>query len=91
LTGWNTGVGLYANYAMTATWLIDIIGWSVRLDWPARFRVWFWFVQTFFAFMMFNATAVFGPWYWRPVAVLFGVMVLGIVSQRRHDASVKRR
>jgi hypothetical protein len=87
LTGWETGAGVYANHAMTAVWLIDIIGWSVRLDWPQRYRGWYWFVQAFLAFMMFNATAVFGPWYWKFVVALFAMVALKLA----HDASVKRR
>lgn len=41
LTGWNSGHGLYANYAMTAWWLWDIVGWQRSLDWPQRHRVWY--------------------------------------------------
>ena len=65
---------------MLAVWLFDAVGWNVSLDWPRRHRRWFWIVQAFFAFMLFNATAVFGPWYWRPTAVGF-VGILWIAHQ----------
>lgn len=73
LTGWNSGAGIYFNEAMTAAWLIDVIGWWPRLDWPRRFRAWYWSVQILFAFMVINATAIFGPVYWRAVGV--GVVI----------------
>jgi len=79
LTGWNFGHGLYANYAMTGLWLIDVVGWWTRLDWPRRYRIWYRVVLSLFGFLMFNATAVFGPWYWGFVA---GVFVLGTVGAR---------
>ena len=84
LTGWNSGAGLYFNEAMTVLWLVDVVGWWKILDWPRRQRVWFWIVQCVFAFMMVNATAVFGPGYWRVVAVAFvGALVWGRFAARR--------
>jgi hypothetical protein len=29
-----------------------------------------------FGFLMFNATAVFGPWYWRPILMAFVIIVV---------------
>ena len=78
LTGFNSGDGLYANYAMTIIWLIDVTGWWTRLDWPRRFRVWYWAVQIFFAFMVVNATLVFGPWYWWIAAAVMAISILGL-------------
>lgn len=82
MTGWNSGFGLYINFALLAIWLLDALGWWVRLDWPRRHPVWFWTVQVFFAFILFNATAVFGPWYWTPVVVLV-IAALGLLRLRR--------
>ena len=84
MTGWNSGVGLAINDTLMALWLADVVGWWSRLDWPQRHRAWFWTVQAFFAFMMFNATAVFGPWYWTPVVVAtLGALVVQHIVRRR--------
>lgn len=82
LTGWNSGGGLSANYATLAIWLLDVFGWQTALDWPRRHRGWFWFVQIALAFMMLNATAVFGPKYWLPAAAVYGVAVAAIAARR---------
>lgn len=78
LTGWNSGSGLWANFAVTGMWLVDAVGWLKDIDWPARHPYWFWFLQLSLAFMMLNATAVFGPQYWTPIVAgclfLWGVM-----------------
>ncbi len=81
LTGWNSGSGLYANYALTIVWLIDVLGWRTWLDWPRRYRGWYWTVQIFFAFLIVNATVVFGPKYWTPVAA-GAAMFMGIACVR---------
>lgn len=83
LTGWNFGGGLWANYAITALWLIDAAGWRTRLDWPLRHRRWFWFLQVALAFMMINATVVFGPWYWTPIVTVDVVTLMFCLSRRR--------
>lgn len=83
LTGWNFGGGLGANYAITALWLIDAAGWRTRLDWPLRHRRWFWFLQVSLAFMMINATVVFGPWYWTPIVTVYVVTLMFCLSRRR--------
>lgn len=83
LTGWDSGVGLWANYAITMLWLADVAGWWTRLDWPLRHRHWFWFLQLSLAFMMINATAVFGPWYWMPIAAGYVAMLVVCHLSRR--------
>jgi hypothetical protein len=70
LTGFDSGIGLVANYVMATMWLIDAIGWNRALDWPYCHRRWYWLVQIVFAFLVLNATVVFGPWYWRPAAAI---------------------
>jgi hypothetical protein len=77
LTGWAWGGGVYINYAFAIYWLIDVI-----LCWrrdsksvsppPARF----WAIHAIFAFMMINATIVFGPAYWRYIAIAFTAVTL---------------
>lgn len=82
LTGWNTGGGIYANEAMTIIWVIDVVGWWRSLAWPLRHRAWFWVVQAFFAFMVVNATVVFGPGYWIVVGAI-GIIAVAIAGRRR--------
>jgi hypothetical protein len=76
VTGWHWSGGLYINYLFLAFWLVDVIRvWleAIQLRAPAG-RPWRRFVQGVFAFMMFNATVVFGPVHWVVAAVVFGVL-----------------
>lgn len=90
LTGWDSGSGLWANYGVTALWLVDAIAWQRSLSWP-RHRVWYWTMQSALAFLMFNATAVFGPLYWRPIVAVFTLAMFGIIVSNNRNASAKRR
>ncbi len=68
-TGWDSGAGLSCNYAFTLVWLIDAAAWWFDVRWPRR--QWAYFtLQGFYAFMIINATAVFGPPGWFAVAAL---------------------
>ncbi len=62
-TGWDSGFGLYLNELMTVWWVIDAALWWRNPAWPEN-RGAYWSLQAFFAFMMFNATVVFGPRGW---------------------------
>lgn len=75
LTGWNSGHGLYANYAMTAWWLIDASCWMRTLELPQRHRGWYSTMMAAFGFLMVNATAVFGPGYWKYIVGALVVLV----------------
>ena len=87
LTGWNSGVGLYVNELFLALWLVDTIMWWREISWPSNRRM-YWLVQSVFAFLMLQATAIFGPPFWIPIAI--GVVdLLAVVhcvsSQSRHQ------
>ena len=57
--GW--GGGLYVNYVFTVVWVVDAIWWWQGLDIYRRRPRWIQTsIHTFFAFMFFNATVVFG-------------------------------
>ena len=77
VTGLDWGGGLWFNDAFAAAWVVDALRmWLV--DRPEQPGWWFWTVHAFFAFMMVNATIVFGPTTWRwlgPVVIvgLFGL------------------
>src|SRR5262245_8871134 len=61
VVGIDWGGGLYANYAFAVVWLVDTVWWWSN---PARYLArpaWIeWTVQGFMAFIVFNATVVFG-------------------------------
>ncbi|MEX0700489.1 MAG: hypothetical protein WD069_00185 [Planctomycetales bacterium] len=74
--GWEWGGGLWANYALTAVWAADVAVWwgRGRAPTPAA-RAWGWFVHAFLAFMVLNATVVFGPWWWKPLAAGYAALL----------------
>lgn len=84
-TGWNSGVGLYVNYAFMLLWTVDTLLWWRQINLPNR-RLCYWLVQGIFGFLMIQATAVFGPPFWMPVVV--GVVIaLSIVRLRNGEMS----
>lgn len=88
--GLDSGFGIYVNYAFTLLWLFDTLLWWRNLSWPEN-RIGYWGVQGTFAFLMFQATVVFGPTFWIPilVATIFGLVALRLrCSQRRTFVSI---
>ena len=78
VVGWRSGAGLWMNYAFTLLWLVDVgAWWTVGADYSRRFRRTSLAVQAAFAFLMFNATAVFGPAHWRPAVAAFALLLAG--------------
>lgn len=86
LTGWNSGAGLYLNEAFLGLWLVDTGLWWWNLRWPQNRKA-YWIVQGIFGFLMIQATVVFGPGFWRPVAVMFLAILVAVRlrSQRNHN------
>ncbi len=85
ITGLDWGVGLYVNYAFSLLWMTDAVAWWVLgLSFPYRKRSYLCVLHIFFAFMVFNATVVFGPPIWRILCVLVAaaVLIVTTVSQR---------
>ena len=82
-TGWDSGIGLYINYAFGVLWLVDVSLWWRRLDWSER-RLPYWIVQSLFVFLISQATAIFGPPYWMSVyaAVVLLLIALRLTSRR---------
>jgi hypothetical protein len=68
-TGWNSGLGIYFNYAFGLLWLVDTLHWWQCFKWSEKRRS-YWITQYLFAFMMFQATAIFGEPFWKPVCVV---------------------
>jgi hypothetical protein len=74
VVGWNWGGGLYFNYLFTVVWFADVVWHWCRIDNGDRYpgllgEV----VHGFLAFMIINATCVFGPPFWKAVGVVFGL------------------
>jgi len=75
LTGFDWGGGIYFNYVFVVFWLVDaVLNWLVpqRVT-SSRYRL---VLHIVFAFMMFNATFVFGPIVWKLVVPLVVVVAL---------------
>jgi hypothetical protein len=87
VVGLHWGGGLYINYAFTLLWFVDAALWWRDSAAHLERRGFFWTVQAAFAFMMFNATAIFGPPFWRWLALLAAFILIaawraGNVSDR---------
>jgi hypothetical protein len=79
--GANWGGGLYFNYAFTLIWIADVFWWwRTGLDgYRARPRWVTGTVHSFFGFMFFNATVVFGSGFMRWFGVA-SMLILAVVA-----------
>ena len=84
-TGWNSGVGLYINYAFGMLWLVDVSLWWRQLDWSER-RLPYWIVQSLFAFLISQATAVFGSPFWMPICAAVVLLLVALRASRRRPS-----
>jgi hypothetical protein len=85
VTGVEFGGGIYVNYAFTLLWVADVVLWWRRsLAGKSISPVYYWAVHAVFGFMMFNATVVFGPafWKWIAAAALSVIVSLRILLPR---------
>jgi len=79
VVGFEFGAGIYVNYAFTLLWVADVALWWRRgFSRQTVSPVYYWFVQVIFGFMMFNATVVFGPAFWKWVAVAALVVIVAL-------------
>ena len=89
--GVNWGGGLYFNYIAVVVWLADA-AFLWRVTPLSRRQNSGLAVDWFVAFMMVNATVVFGPWGWRPAGVAIVLWLLFLFRKRRtgsENASVE--
>ncbi|MCG6157066.1 hypothetical protein [Rubinisphaera margarita] len=73
VTGIAWGGGLWVNYLLTVWWPVDI-WYSVRRrlsGLPDWYRL---TLHAVFGFILFNATVVFGPWFWKWI---FAILLTG--------------
>ena len=68
VVGLKWGGGLYVNYAIIALWTADLAAWWSMGRAYSGCRAIYWPVQAVFAFIVVNATVVFGSPYWIAVA-----------------------
>lgn len=82
--GWKSGFGLYLNYATLFWWITDaLLCWVPFNQFEStgrRYRIAF---HTYFGFMVFNATVVFGPRGWRVVGLVFGFLLARYFIRRK--------
>jgi hypothetical protein len=82
--GLNWGGGIYFNYAVIAAWLVDVLQLWTRRETHSEGRAWRVTIDWFVAFMMINATVVFGPWGWKPIGAVFAVgLFVGLPRRKR--------
>jgi hypothetical protein len=89
VVGFQWGGGLYVNYAFTIFWAADtILWWLGGTSFPYRSRTYFWTVHGVFAFMVVNATVVFGPPYWKWAAVAVAAVLVAAywLGRRQKEA-----
>jgi hypothetical protein len=79
VVGFEFGGGIYVNYVFTLLWVADVGLWwrRSRAGTPVS-PIYYWAIQAIFGFMMLNATVVFGPAFWKWVAVAALVAILGL-------------
>ena len=83
--GFEWGGGFYFNYLFLTIWVIDSVAWWRIGDAYTERRDVYWTVQIPFAIMIINATVVFGPPYWKYVALVIAFVLpcLRLVVSRR--------
>jgi hypothetical protein len=94
--GFNSGVGIYFNYALLTLWILDVCWWWIKGLEAYRRRPWLlvaaW--HTFLIFMFFNATVVFGRGLvrWLGLCVCLALLVvwwLAWRSRRNNKAQIQ--
>ncbi len=90
VTGFDSGSGVWVNYAVLAVWFSDVCWWwLVTSRHESRSRKAEWLLQGFLAFIWFNATIVFGhgATRWLGAVAFLWLVVLGWRSRKRNPHS----
>ncbi|MCA9024619.1 MAG: hypothetical protein KDA86_05365 [Planctomycetaceae bacterium] len=86
VTGWRWGGGLWVNYAFTLWWVLDVV-WNWRRGLDRLPRDYVIGMHLVVGFLMFNATVVFGPVWWRWVALpIVGILIFLARGRCRQNA-----
>jgi hypothetical protein len=84
LTGLDWGGGLYVNYALTAWWIGDTLAWWIGgATLPYRSGFYLGALHAAFAFVVVNATVVFGPPMWKWIAVAAATVLVAFILPPR--------
>lgn len=88
IVGLEFGGGVWANYLLLAVWSADAAWrWLDPRRYWERPRAWTGWILGFLAFILFNATVVFGGWAGRVVGVAGCVLVgVGLLLRRSANA-----
>lgn len=91
VTGIDWGGGVYFNYIFLAGWGFDVgLAWF-RSDWWQNAKRYQFAMHVTFAFMMFNATVVFGPVHWTYIGTVYCFAILILLGVRRRRAPSRAR
>ena len=83
VTGWHWGGGLYVNYAFTVLWGLDVVcDWQAQLSGRRRHGCLPAGTRGFLAFVVVNATVVFGHPGWWLVAATLGIALIASRSRK---------
>jgi hypothetical protein len=85
------GFGIYVNYLFLGIWTMDAaVWWFLGDDWPGRHRWYFCILHVVFAFIVLNATVVFGPPGWISAAAMFLVFAVIAILLRARRVSDRK-
>lgn len=87
IIGWDSGLGLYVNYAFATVWLADGVWWWVHpASYSARRRAVTLAVQLFMGFIAINGAIVFGqgPVRWFGCLLLMAVAWAAMTRPKGH-------
>jgi len=88
VTGFDSGSGVYVNYAVMAAWLCDVLWWWLAPSrHESRSRTAEWLLQGFLAFVWFNAIVVFGHGATRWLGSTAWLLLVVLWLRRRRDQS----
>jgi hypothetical protein len=84
VVGWRWGGGLWANYAFAALWTADVAWWWLAGRSPRRLqpRAWTVAINSFMAFISFNATVVFETGWTRACGIGATVLLAAVIVRR---------
>lgn len=87
VTGWQWSGGVWINYAFTLWWPLDVV-WCWRRGLDRLPRTYIAALHAVVGFLVFNATAVFGPgWWW----LVVGCVAAALLTVTAHRLAVRRQ
>lgn len=89
LIGWDWGGGIWFNYLFLVLWGVDVLlGWT-RIGSSGstanRLSKFSFVIHVYMAFIVLNATVVFGPAWWKPVMIAAVFILVGFAVRTRRS------